>query len=372
MKSLLRLGTAFMLGTLPSCRAAPPVASSAAQAPRDTKDGPPWTHAIVVDAGSSGSRATLFRLEPGTPPGAKPWPVAVPGASTEGIPPLTDDDPEPLVEAIARLVADDGSAPPHQHTALFVWATGGMRALPADQASAIVGRTRARLGELGFAALQVEIISGEREASLALAAARALQAREPELAALELGIVEVGGASAQLAFDDVASSVAGRGLEAMMETVAHEPDFAACFNPGAPMPVEGTGRADPERCIGLLEARIEAPTSAPPDGITWIGLSNLDYVADAMRLPERTTVGTFETSGRDYCVVPWTKLAGGHGSGDARFLARYCFAALYAYVLLTRGFGLTANAEILPRRELGGLPVSWTFGALMQALEAPR
>lgn len=163
------------------------------------------THIVVVDAGSSGSRIAVYK------PSARPLddPTQVLADEPE-VAPLSSFEKEPalagpqgmgplldVLDAYVRSAGLERSAVP-----VSVLATAGLRNVerrnPAA-AAAIINAVTSYIPTRGYPVGEVSIISGQREALYAWVDANATSGTLAD-GDNTLGIVEVGGASAQVAF----------------------------------------------------------------------------------------------------------------------------------------------------------------------------
>ena len=202
------------------------VGSSAFGAPPGVRAGapscaPPPPYVVVVDAGSTGCRAHVFRVvpDPSAPGASELHPAGdkikldVPLASFAGAPDAALADALlPMLDAAAeRVPAGDRARVP-----LYVWATAGLRAIDAD-AQTTLWNAVARLAREKTPFLVADhhpdphrahfrTIEGEEEGFFAWLAVnrlsgvnlRAVAAGEPAAVAAALGALDVGGGSAQI------------------------------------------------------------------------------------------------------------------------------------------------------------------------------
>jgi hypothetical protein len=171
-------------------------------------------HISVVDAGSSGSRIAVYK------PG--PRPLGAPTRVMEEkpkVPPLSDFEKNPdqagpqgigpLLDRLDVLVAAQGLE--KSKVPVSVLATAGMRNVERRDpvaAAAIIASVRAYIPTRGYPVGEVGIMSGQREALYAWVDANAVHGRLGD-ADNKVGIVEVGGASAQVAFESPRSTTRG-------------------------------------------------------------------------------------------------------------------------------------------------------------------
>jgi len=159
-------------------------------------------YAVVFDAGSTASRAHCFRFEPA---GAQPELIrdsfahTSPGLSSfANSPSSAARSLQPLLSSVGRCVPKAKKA----STPLNVKATAGLRALPDNQADAIVDAVSQRVRKSGFFKPSVEIIDGSDEGSFQWVAVNYLLGRlRSGVDAGTTGVVDLGGESVQVAFE---------------------------------------------------------------------------------------------------------------------------------------------------------------------------
>jgi hypothetical protein len=174
---------------LPNAAAAEPAASG---------------YVAVIDAGSSGSRLTLYADDP-----ESLVPIIVTGVdrATKGLSSFAETPAlagpgaiTPLLEELGSYLADQGIQKTDVPVALL--ATAGLRNVRADDraaAQAILASGRTAIAESGYRVADARILPAVQEATLAWLDANALR-DTVESKRRSVGIIEIGGASAQVAF----------------------------------------------------------------------------------------------------------------------------------------------------------------------------
>ena len=178
----------------------------------------PVQYALMIDAGSSGSRLYAYHWRPPESqlslPRIKPFvdsrgdPISMkisPGLSSFG------DSPSEAVEHMSTLLDYAETIVPkeqHSHTPLFILATAGMRLIPVEKQAAIIRALVDAIPEkyeFGFNNKSVEIISGAQEGVFQWLAINYALGRL-ETSQPTVGILDLGGGSFQVAFEVGASS----------------------------------------------------------------------------------------------------------------------------------------------------------------------
>lgn len=354
---------------------------------------------VVIDAGSSGTRARVFRLVPG-----QPDTLVGLGRACENDRPLALDIGGVLAShACAQQVLDDPRAP------VLVFATGGMRTL-AERDAARAERRHAEvvaaLRERGVAQVESRTISGTDEALYEWLGVNHQEGRldqpEPDTT---LTIVEFGGASIQVAFElasdaaiDPACELAGDELrEPTIAGVRRRVFVRSYLHCGmnearealaGPTCFASECASDPS-CASSLP-----PDSGPPEGGDWAScragvgaaLARETSSCAALQclpppLPARPIrlisrlADTFLTLGvvtdthvdldaareatRRVCASRWTAL---QARGEPPTL---CFTATYAALIL-EAWGVGAGD---PRATITAIDHSWTWGVARERVE---
>lgn len=388
------------------------------------------THVAVVDAGSSGSRIAVY--QPNPTPLDDPQAVLaeepdVPALSTfernpaqagpEGIGPLLD-----LLDTYVSTAGIEKSAVP-----VSVLATAGLRNVeqrnPAA-AAAIIDSVAAYIPTRGYPVGEVGIMSGQREALYAWVDANATSGTLAD-GDNNLGIVEIGGASAQVAFQ--APQPNGRGVQTMtiggltFHVVAlsylglgqndargfmrsSTNGGAECYPNNAPKSqpkfYESTA-ADPLRsskanfdfrkCRSAYESVITKQGSTPlnranNDGIkpvdirklpgfksaTFLGVSSIPFNMADFKLAPGPRLGTrFRQAIRTTCTGPhaWRSVSGLFSNSSNPFAQPLCANATYSYSFPygAKGVGVPQSRLRVDVSLKGDAP-SWSKGYALAQL----
>ncbi len=171
-------------------------------------------YGIIIDAGSTGSRAYLYSWPRRVIEGTQPGPpttlvVSQPVMSTKGGA-LSEAKPEAIGELLTPLLAECkaflvGKNIDISKIPVYLGATAGMRLLPADTRESIMIATRKYFAHSGFYFKDIfsKILSGEEEGLFGWIAANYLLGHfKPESSLLEtFGALDLGGASTQITVD---------------------------------------------------------------------------------------------------------------------------------------------------------------------------
>ncbi len=364
-------------------------------------------YAAIIDAGSSGSRIYLYKIrflrgkleikdlfayEPQKVPGLSEFSEHPEDAFSQGV--------APLVDALNAFLNEQGL--PLSRVKLHLQATGGLRQLNESKRTAILEATRTALSGSGFGSGKIGMLAPEEEGIFAWADLNEL-AKRLGPSRETLGIVEIGGASSQIAYEtkgpsrhDVKTwqiqgrryrifsrSFLGLGQNAARKTMMALPDGGARANPCYPSGVSVTDRKtgaealrggfDFERCKTLYRDLI----SANPDfgKVRFDDLAQIDFRGIGQGNPVGPIKGSIALWGLPgpypEATLPLVKAfcRGGWQSFSTRFGGdlvnqNQCANTIFVLTLLydpTAGFGLSAH-QLRHQETFEGRIPSWTRG----------
>jgi hypothetical protein len=399
---------ALAIGLAPSAAAAPPA------------------YLAVIDAGSSGTRLTLYGTQADS---LVPVEVTKAKTSTKGLSSFAASPAQagpaavtPLLEQLDAYLAAQGIAKSEVPVALL--ATAGMRNVRRDDraaAQAILDSTAAAIAASGHAATDNRILPAVQEATLAWLDANAL-AGTVDKEKGSIGIIEVGGASAQVAFRSpvatgravrevrvdgrvipvVAVSYLGLGANDARSLMQADNDAGAfCFPNNAAgsqpatyvsssaRPVDASSaQYSWDRCTRAYAGTITtvgkdrtAAASVPPatlrtlPGFTtadFVGLGNLLFTYGDLDIAsasnERTSLRRATTTacaGSD----AWTKVLALYQGRSAAFADTICSTATYQYELLFGDEGVGVSPARFTTDDSGfSRGPAWTSGYAITVL----
>jgi len=164
-------------------------------------------YAVIVDVGSTGSRAYVYEHTPRSDPSEVPREInevfnhkVKPGFST-----LTVGEVEPYIEELVTSAAENVPEELISTTPIYFLATGGMRIIPEQTATDLMAAADEVLSDTSlnpfvYKSHNARVLSGEEEAGFAWIAVNYLRGYFTEEDVPQVGIIEMGGASAQIAF----------------------------------------------------------------------------------------------------------------------------------------------------------------------------
>jgi hypothetical protein len=351
----------------------------------------------VVDAGSSASRLYVYEVNPGQQGIQDVLELSAATAPLSAFadqPALAGDTAiGPLLGALDRELAERGIA--KNEVALHVLATGGMRLAPAPAARAIEAAVRRAVTEGGYRPGRTETISGEMEGFYAwldvnMLLGRLAPGRTP------VGIVEIGGASMQVAYAGAppaapgvvtasyggqsysvrSVSLLGLGADQARKSLLAGAAASTCFPAGLvtdrPDLQNLQGAFDSARCSAEFAGIVTGPAQALPrdeiKDVSFIGLGRpLTGVLGEWRLAQNQPAALKDSASQN-CPLPWAGFTATFGVTP--YTPYLCMNSIYLATLLfdPAGFGLRAEQVVAAERLAGRRP-SWTRGAALMLRE---
>ena len=371
-------------------------------------------YGAIIDAGSTGSRLTIFRWRAAGEgvPRVRPVISIEDEAIAESKCPLTDflRDAAKTCGCLRALVtrardtaASSRGGPELSAIPLWVKATAGVRRQSeADQGKILDAAATCLASSPGYDWSGAEVISGAREGVYAWLAVNHLARRLGEERAEDThGIVEVGGQSAQIAYrvpgpaaaapptgqivevplgsrrlhvyaasdflgEDAAAEAIGRG-KTLPAACRQDGDLPACVRENIQPFLCGT-TAKGKDCRGD-----EAPRT-PPDGMHFVGLSVFAHTARNLGVGSASTFEDVRARASRVCGPGADK----EGERDElmklvsrKHRARVCFDAFYTAQLASDGWGVPLH-RVSPPDSRWALDASWPLGAMVLEAAKPK
>ncbi|GAB2297192.1 hypothetical protein Dimus_031305 [Dionaea muscipula] len=390
---------------------------------------------IVIDGGSTGSRIHVFeyKVEGGVPkfdfgPGGLGSLRVNPGLSAYA------SDPEGAGGSLVELMEFGKSRVPREFwgvTEIRLMATAGLRLLDVKVQERIMGSCRRVLRSSGFKFHDdwASVIAGSDEGLYAWVVANyALGSlgRDPQETT---GIIELGGASAQVAFASsgpIPSEFSHRlkyanttynlysnswlhfGQNVAFESVkellvsnsqikaAGSPEKDPLLDPCTPIgyshhattsrnlsPVSlassfhaaGNFSECRSAALMLLHGRKEEclsqqcsseSTFMPKLHGNFLATENFFYTSKFFGLAPKAALSDLMLAGQRYCEDEWSSIKSKYSSLDEEDLLRYCFSSAYIVALLHDSLGIGLHDErIMYTNEVDGTPLDWALGAFI-------
>jgi len=367
----------------------------------------PAVYAVVIDAGSTGSRVLAFTFHVNTLTGSlvlddELWQEVKPGLSSYA------ENPEAGADSISTLLSlAQARIPPNMWSSapLTLKATAGLRLLPAEQAEGLISAVQRRLDMSGFDNRGVGIMNELDEGVFGWMTVNYLlgQLNQPAKSYVAL---DLGGGSTQITFlprnqETFSSSPSsflhpvkvlneeqtiyshsylGLGLMAAREAIfkLDDPDdsfdlLSSCIVPSSPTSWEFHGKKytispaktgyDP--CMQEVKAVIDSLGVDKCDEVPDRKIAAFSYfydrAVDAGLLPRGksgvVTVQQFIDSAQTACAQP---------SSDMPFL---CVDLSFIVGLLQHGYKLKPQAKLGLYKQINGHETSWALGAAFNMLE---
>jgi len=377
----------------------------------------PASHCVIIDAGSSGTRAHVFRYLPR--PGRSPRLPAPPAVLklTPGLSAFAGDgaaDEAGLAAQLGSLLAFAARHVPageRADTPVVLLATAGLRLLAPEAAEGVLRACRPLLaaGPFRFRDDWAHVLTGSDEGAFAWVAANyaygLLDAAQP---LKTVGVMELGGASAQLTFvpsetpprryrKDVrvpgaaphnlvrytlhTHSFLGLGLDAAREAAHVRPAAGADAPPGDRCATWVTCVAEARAALGLAapcayQRCLGGGELAPPLRGAFVALENFWHTKEALQLGDDASLTQLRAAAVARACAGEPGAAGAEAEAEAADgseggggAAALCFNAAYVHSFLSDGLGVGQGEGERPElrfvREAGGLQMDWPLGALV-------
>jgi hypothetical protein len=306
-----------------------------------------------------------------------------------------------LLENSRQTIADDGGN--SEQTPVLLLATAGMRLLPEADQTRIYQTLQTELLQQPFASITLKTIPGWQEAAFAWLSVNYLEdnlATDPQKAPQTQGILEMGGASTQIAFattserDDVhdlqvgkhhyrlvAKSFLGLGqdqaLSGLTKLPAKPTAIAACMPTDYTFSINGVlgkGHYDKQRCQQLVKRYVQnyhlpKQVGAIDTGKEFVALSGYYFVFHFFAA--KANLHDLEAATEKTCHIPWRHLRRKFPQEDPQWLAKRCFeSALYQNILSQQqGYGFDdSQPRLQVRNKIHQQPPDWALGAALYAL----
>lgn len=298
---------------------------------------------LIVDAGSSGTRFCIYRMEKIAEPHQGSYCRAEPVEgkygkcksiyAENGIAYLGEQKGPPVVlKGISELELSNPGVTGKIHQTAFL-GTGGFRKIGPTQSEPILIKLRKILADNKMPSV-VKIISGEQEAEYAYASVTHIANDQ------SFGMIEIGGASSQVAYQSTTGMVnisEPIGVNTAYKKMVEEPDYQdECFQPPSPFFIrKGKAGLSLQTCQAKVAERIFATSgwktklASIPAGTKFYGLGKLWAAKFGYHDREEFTMEFLQKVGEQACQMTVEELV---DEGIAKkFAARECFT--YSYII---------------------------------------
>jgi apyrase len=376
-------------------------------------------YGLIIDAGSSGSRIYIYCWRPaeananGTPwvtaaraqVGERPW-LDEGGGPLSKVSNEMDAETvlEPLIDYVKKKIGNDPQT--LAQTPLHLMATAGMRLKVKEDQDKIIETVETYLRKT-FPSATSEVISGEDEALYGWIAVNYLLGFLKEKdgnSSPTMGILELGGASTQIAYassdpspqglftlpwgdttyqiyrhsaDKLGQDQAKDKIDAVIRIensskIKGEKKLNPCYPNGYLKPGDsdlGQGAGDYDICKEKIEKTLPwkemNQPRLPQEGV-FLAYSGYYYThSHFIRLLGTFPLAELEEAGKIYCSSDLKELKS-YKNYNEKYWPHYCFTAGYIAALLQTGYGFPKNTQqIIITDTLHGNAISWTLGAMI-------
>jgi len=387
-----------------------------------------FDYGVVIDAGSTGNRVIVFRWPRDSPEDKM---MQIETVYKEKFKPSLDEleDDEVGLKNIVQTMVDvaKNHVPGNEQSkaSIYFFATAGMRLVIEDKANKLFNLIDDWLSDNSVSPFRYErgfgarILSGEEEAAFMLISVNfLLGAFDPGSKKKTTGILELGGASTQIAFEPLGQQilddkfplrVMGRrfnlyvhsylyyGLDYVVMWINDNLQLAGLANPtDNPCMLTGdtatttngvtlTGTGNPEACRKILEGMVYkvAPDLCYPKpcsigtvyepsihqeatfyvlGAFFINMKNLGAVGENGRL----SLNDIYTKATAYCQRTYDEVITEKPDLKGEYASKTCITGLYIVELFNRGYGIPMDSnQLSTTNNINGQELSWAMGALL-------
>jgi apyrase len=357
-------------------------------------------YAIVIDAGSTGSRLHLFQYEEG-----KKIPVITELLSEKTAPGLSSfaDDPENAGPALATILDKAKQVLISkqinlQDVSLYLLGTGGMRLLEEEsptKAATIYSQVSAYIKQhYAFALADVGTVPEKMEGIYGWLDVNYISHHFDTNQDETVGTIDMGGASTEITYstqdknhtqDEVVLRMGGieyvvfsknflrLGQDQALRSINKNPTAADTCYPTNYIPEPNrNGRYNFSLCSSLYDDLIlthhVSQRILPITNQKFIAYSGIYYTEHFFFENENTpTRDAFETRIRTVCALPWEQLKNSYPKISENYLAMYCANGAYFIDLLYEAYGLK-DGQVVFQNKVGQQEIDWTLGALLYRL----
>ncbi|KAJ4753426.1 GDA1/CD39 nucleoside phosphatase family protein [Rhynchospora pubera] len=370
---------------------------------------------VIIDAGSSGSRIHVFAFsqQEGSLPLLDLNRTAVlrtsPGLSSFVDEPVkAGDSLEELLWFAKQNVGQDSVG----STEIRLMATAGLRLVDGDVREKVLESCRGVLRESGFKFEDdwASVIPGYDEGLYAWTAANYALGKLGGDLQKTIGIIELGGASAQLTFvsDEVlpteymhilklgkttynlysnsflhfGQNSAEQSLHELLKSGSIKSTGDPCMPKGYSyekemLEIKGTGnftecqsvsfdllRNGKENCT-FQECRIGSAFVPDLQG-HFLATENFFFTSKFFKLDRKSPLSHISSAGEKFCGEDWVTLKERYSSTDEEELSRYCFSSAYIVAFLHDSLGIPMDATRIEfANEVGDIQAEWALGAFI-------
>lgn len=348
-------------------------------------------YAIIVDAGSTGSRAHLFKYQTGPS-----LPIIEDIFSANIKPGLSafannPDAAGPALSTILTAVNNklhDAKIDPRTVT-INVLATAGMRLLPLDSQQKIYANVKAYIQQhYVFSIQDIKTISGKEEAIFDWLDVNYL-AGNFQKNTMPVGTIDMGGASTQIAFvayipirsKDRAmiifghqayplfvKSFLGLGQDQARASIAADPLMNTCYPTGYQINATTQGSFQLPACgtayLKLIQKNNVAQQLPPLANQSFVAFSGAYYDYQFFNVDKTPHQNNLEQSMQSICSQSWDQLKSQFPTIADSYLSTYCANGVFLDELFYATYRLNQN-KLSVINSIGQTNIDWTLGAML-------
>jgi len=368
-------------------------------------------YGVVVDAGSSGTRAHIYTWDSTLSiPDVHPAPNVSNAWFIKKKIPLSDATKDiNVIDNLFREIIEFCKTRIPQNfisnTRFFVYATGGLRLLSQKEQDKIMSHTYKFLlynSPFKIKPRYIRVISGIEEGLFGWLSVNHLQnnfvEKKPTVGALDMG-----GASYQIALEVEPKEISGSlhnvsvGKKSLVlyahsylgygvnqaiykvsrsisviknQTDIDNPCYANNYNTTiGNINVHGTGNF--EECSRLIEvmflesaefSSIQVPSLKQTK--KFVAMASFHYVNQFFQLSKTSSIQELKEAAEKYCAQDWSITK--DLFKDNEFAPSYCWYSIYQWNMLSKGYGFQDNMVSIEKTdEIHGVDLSWTIGAML-------
>lgn len=364
-------------------------------------------YAILIDAGSSGSRAHVFEYQRNH---ENYLPFLKDLYSKQTTLKLTDfkenqekaekDFKELLDATIQESVLHTLSPKEMNKVEIAIFATAGMRLLPKNEQHKIyqtIGKFLDAKYDFALNLDNLRTISGKEEAVFEWLDVNYLQnnLEAGKTAEDTVGTIGMGGASTQMVFATNYAKVDEKDLQIIkinnqeyrlfahsflklganqaQKSISNLPNVGSCYPVGYKLPWGATGNYNFKDCNALYSHAIEnillhdLPKTIPPpsQGTKFVAFAAIYHDFKFFDLLSEPTHFNLVLKTGEICTKSWEELSAEFKKD--KYLSSHCANASYFDELLYNTYGLN-DSQLIVANKFNGIEIDWTLGALLYSL----
>lgn len=384
----------------------------------NVKKKPKLKYSIMVDAGSSGTRAHIYQWEKTRKglPNVIPSPSKKNGLVLKSKIPLAKSHKNVTIiseifKPIIKFAAENIPPKYFPTTRIFVYATAGVRLLDEKDRQFVINETYNFLSKYSPFKLKkryIRCITGIEEGIYGWLSVNHLMdkltiknvfGKFQRFSTGTIGSLDMGGASSQIAIqikDSTESSsqhyidlgyktlklfvhsyLGYGGNEALKSISKYLKDKNSTYHPCYPYncPItykkfSFTGTGNFSKCSNLIEKILLSKNEfknilIPHETNEYIVMASYHYLNNFLNLPQNSTLSQLKESTIQFCNQDWSITQ--KKIQDNPFITSYCFSGVYQWNILSKGFGFKDGITSISKLEnIDEVDLSWSIGAMLK------